>query len=209
METVQHRLDGQPRNDHGSHAFNTLDLMQLFGQIIETMQHRVITDLIDETRYLETKVGNLMMRSMRQGDPGLPALAGPRGWKLSLYGPINLVRSAVIEHMSSGEQWTKSDSWDEIWRMLPPDTDGILAHARENIHCEVIKPRDIPFLESYLPDLIISATVIPIAWDFDHTSDFLGDDKTKQYLAHLHQSIIDDTDTTRAWKIPIFQFLQV
>ena len=109
------------------------------------------------------------------------------------YNPFTAAR-----HMSSDVQWTKSDTWDEIWQILPPDTDGILAHARENILSEVIKPRDIPYLQAYLSTLIINTFVIPIVWDFDHrTLDFLGDD-IQDCLTQLRKSITDNTTTIRA-----------
>ncbi|RPB18869.1 hypothetical protein L211DRAFT_843165 [Terfezia boudieri ATCC MYA-4762] len=94
-------------------------------------------------------------------------------------------------------QWTMSNTWDAIWQMLPEDTDGILARMQENIYFEAFKPCDVPHLEIYLPWLIISATVLPIAFDFDHcTINFLGDDKIQQCVAHLQKHIIDNTNTT-------------
>ncbi|KAF8440654.1 hypothetical protein BGX38DRAFT_1144520 [Terfezia claveryi] len=203
MEKVQHRIGGQP---HESRLKNldTLGLLQLVGHITEIMQHRVISDLEDEQRQLKEKIWVRGQRIWTGGDPGLPSTPDVDEYTLILKSPSSMITSLILGSYCSPDvqlttslQWTMSNTWDAIWQMLPEDADGILARTQENIYLEAFKPCDVPDLEIYLPWLMISATVLPIAWDFDHyTINFLGDDRIQQCVAHLQKSIIDNTDTT-------------
>jgi len=84
MEKLQCGIAGQigpGRRDSHSQGLATLGLMQLFGQIIDTMQHRVIA-------YLEAEISNLNEMNFRlnermtsMGDPGLAYSLGKKGWR--------------------------------------------------------------------------------------------------------------------------------
>ncbi|KAF8428402.1 hypothetical protein BGX38DRAFT_1147024 [Terfezia claveryi] len=202
MEKVQHRIGGQSHESR-SKNFHTLGLVQLIGHITEIMQHRVISDLEDEEHRLKAKLEVMRERLSTLGDPGLPSTPSLDTYKAmigSLYASITAMMLTLFPRdvqWTKRLQWTMSNTWDAIWQMLPEDTDGILDRIQENIYLEAFKPCDIPDLEIYLRLLIISATVLPIAWNFDHyTINFLGDDKIQQCVAHLQKSLIDNTHTT-------------
>ena len=72
------------------------------------------------------------------GDPGLPAKVEMIDLIRLIHTPHHEIAATAAVYMSRDIQWTKSDTWDGIWQILPPDTDEILAHARENILSEVI-----------------------------------------------------------------------
>ncbi|RPB28782.1 hypothetical protein L211DRAFT_844860 [Terfezia boudieri ATCC MYA-4762] len=192
MENIRHRIDRQP-HDSLWEGFSTLGLWQVVGSIIEFSQYQVISDLEDEELRLKTKLAAMWERL---GDPGIPATPDLDTYKMILYAPCGIITNMVLKFSPRDVQWTMSNTWDAIWQMFPEDTEGILACIQENIYLEAFKPCDVPDLEIYLPRLIISATVLPIAFDFDHyTIQFLGDDKIQQCLANLQKSIIDNTDT--------------
>jgi hypothetical protein len=206
MEKLQCGIAGQigpGLGDSRSQVLATLGLMQLFGQIIDTMQHRVIADLEAEISNLNGMNFSLNERVTSMGDPGLAYSLGKKGWRNLLDDPHDVIRDTLLACGSDGGEWTMANTWDTIWQMLPKDTDGIVARTQENIYCEGIKPCEIPLLEIYLPRLIIFCAVIPIVWDVDHrTLDFLGDDDIQQCLVNLHKFTMVDTDAKRAWKIP-------
>ncbi|KAF8428400.1 hypothetical protein BGX38DRAFT_1334680 [Terfezia claveryi] len=202
MEKVQLRIGGQPHESR-SKKLDTIGLLQLVGHIIKIMQHRVISDLEDEEHRLKAKFLVMRERLSTLGDPGLPSTPSLNTYRLILGSPYASITAMMLTlfprdvQWTNRLQWTMSNTWDAIWKMLPEDTDGILARIQENIYLEAFKPCDIPDLEIYLRTLIISATVLPIAWDFDHhTINFLGDDKIQQCVAYLQKSMIDNTDTT-------------
>lgn len=191
---LHRRIDAQPSAGHGGSRCQkvcTLDLMQLFANIIETMQHRVITDLEDGNRRLREEIASQNEFYLScGGNLGLPVPVLGRDWVKILNKPHDYINKAVFTCMSGGAQWAMSNTWDAIWQMLPEDIGGILARTQQNIYSKAFKPCDIPYLATYLPILIISAAVIPIVWDFDHrTLDFLGDDHIQECVAHLHKSI--------------------
>ncbi|RPB18250.1 hypothetical protein L211DRAFT_843836 [Terfezia boudieri ATCC MYA-4762] len=201
MEKVQHRIGGQPHESR-SKKLDTLGLLPLVGHITEIMQHRVISDLEDEEYRLKAEILERSNRVFSRGDPGLPLIILDT-FKVLINRPSFYINSTMLHfalpdvQWTSSLQWTMSNTWGAIWKMLPEDTDGILARMQENIYFEAFKPCDVPYLEIYLPRVIISATVLPIAFDFDHcTINFLGDDKIQQCIADLQKSIIDNTDTT-------------
>ena len=209
MQKTQRRIDGQSHTGNGgsrAQPLGTLHLMQLFGQIMETMQNRVIADLVADYDCLHAKHSELRDEHKTQGDPGLPSCLGRRWWEQRLARAIITIADAVHQHTPESALWTKANTWDAIWEMFPEDTGGILACTQENIHSEVLRPCDIPDLGMHLPKTFFSAAVIPIIWDFDNrTFDFLGNDSTQQSLAQLHKAIRTNNPTaTRTWNIPIF-----
>jgi len=201
MEKMQHSMDTKPGTAHGgsrSQGLSTLGLGQLFVHIIETMQHRKISELEDQICCFRKRVVDFQKLLLSQGNPGLPETPPARDLKMMLDHPHSCITNAVLVCMSGGVNLTMPKTWEAIWQMFPEDTDGILARVRENIHSEAIKPYHIQSLKTYLGMLIISSAVIPITWDFDHpTLDFLGDDYIQQCVAHLHKSIIDHSSTKR------------
>ena len=202
MGKIQHGIDATPGTANGgrySQGLNTLGLGQLFMQIIETMQHRVISKLENDIYVSRNSLVKMNQLAVRLGDPGLPAVLGSKGWKMMLDDPHDSITKAMTPCMSGDARGTMPSTWEAIWQMFPEDMDGILAHMQKNIHSEVIKPCDIQSLEVYLGILIISSAVIPIVWDFDHrTLDFLGDDKIQQSLKRVHQYVNGNDGAMRA-----------
>jgi len=208
MEKLQRGIDGQPspgRRGSRSQALGTLGLTQRFREIIEAMQHGVISDLEAENRYLNQLNFSLNDRVKTMGNPGLAYTLGEKGWRKVLDIPHGVIKHTLRSFGPDGGEWTMSNNWDTIWQILPENIDGILARTQENIYSEAIKPYDIPLLEIYLPRLIILSAPVPIAWDIDNrTLDFLGDDNIQQCLVDLHKSTIDDTEAKGACKFQMF-----
>ncbi|RPB18249.1 hypothetical protein L211DRAFT_871870 [Terfezia boudieri ATCC MYA-4762] len=179
---LHRRIDAQPSAGHGgsrSQKVSTLDLMQLFANIVETIQHRVTTDLEDGNRRLREQIAAHNERYIsRGGDLGIPEATPFRDWDKILNKPHDYINKAVFTCMSGGAQWAMSNTWDAIWQMLPEDIGGILAPLRYPIFGDL--PSDTHHFRC----------CDSIVWDFDHhTLDFLGDDHIQKCVAHLHKSI--------------------
>ncbi|KAF8428399.1 hypothetical protein BGX38DRAFT_425459 [Terfezia claveryi] len=85
IEKLHRRIDAQPSAGHGgSHSpkLGTSDLMQLFAHILETMQHREISDLEDSNCRLRKEFAASKEEFLSRGiNLGIPAPVGLRDWE--------------------------------------------------------------------------------------------------------------------------------